>query len=112
LLESAIKATGRNRRASDYLQEDQRDRQTDLPLFLLLFTVSSRRMYKVARTSSQHQSALFGGFTPGIQWRSSTPCFSSQSSEILIWLLLTQTFESPCIGVTPVDNTPAKVAQL
>jgi len=106
------KYSNRNRRASDYLQEDQRDRQTDLSLFLLLLTVSSWRMYKVARTSSQHQSALFGGYTPGIQWRSSTPCFSSQSSEILIWLLLTETFESPCIGVTPVDNTPAKVAQL
>jgi hypothetical protein len=52
-----------NRRASDYLQEDQRDSQTDLPLFLLLLTVSSRRMCKVARTGSQHQGALFGGFT-------------------------------------------------
>jgi hypothetical protein len=38
------------------------------------------------------------------------PCFFSQSSEILIWLLLTETFESPCIGFTPVDNTQPKVA--
>ena len=65
----------RNRLASDYLQEDQRDSQTDLPLFLLLLTVSSRRMCKVARTGSKHQGALFGGFTLGVQRRSSTPLF-------------------------------------
>ena len=37
-------------------------------------------------------------------------CFSAQPREILAWLFLTATFESPLYGVTRVDNTLQKVA--